>query len=299
MSVYHLRRGTPPASALLALLLALLAACQPGATAPAASTATPAARQASALPGEAPWPAAPEGAPGLANSPADSPVLPYDQWRLAGSEHFLYRYYPDSAAERDLGQIIAAYEAAYSKIVAALAVRMPAAKITCYLYPSAAVGKALAEIEPGFARPAQNEVHVLYGSDPAARHTVGHEQAHVISHYIGRREPGLDLLREGLAVYFDQSGRDVNRLPTELRRAGRLPALRDLANGFRTLPVDVAYQTSASFVAYLFQRGGLLPFRQLWLSSVNDSSGLDRALQLAYGVGLDGLERDWLRTLNG
>ena len=59
------------------------------------------------------------------------------------SEHYVFHYFPDSEAERDINTIVMTQEAAYAKITSFLGVEGPNRPIEYYFYPDKTTKTAL------------------------------------------------------------------------------------------------------------------------------------------------------------
>ena len=106
-------------------------------------------------------------------------------------------------------------------------------------------------------------------------------------------------LNEGLAMYFEPgSGR---RDSTVLRAAERdeLLSLRSMGSvPGRPSDVRLFYAQAQSIVDYMMETYG--PERMgTTLKAINEGNRIDQAVQVAYGMSLDDLEREWQGQLGG
>lgn len=132
-------------------------------------------------------------------------------WHLVATPHFNIRVLPDTAAFADLDEIIAVREAAYDHIATAIGLTERPA-IDLFMSPSRTAAIAHGA-SPRRAWPAYQRYDVTYTGDPDSFEVqrYGHELAHVLLGQLEKPRPfPLPILDEGLAEYFDQSGRDLH-----------------------------------------------------------------------------------------
>jgi hypothetical protein len=125
----------------------------------------------------------------------------------------------------------------------------------------------------GFARPAYHLVHARVNQ------TVGHEITHLAVYHGAQPTQRTGLINEGLAVYFDQSGRDrYATARSALAAVGRKTvSIETLWTDWASVPPRVSYPVAGAFVHHLIERGGPATIKQLARHQT-----LDRAQQL-YG----------------
>lgn len=122
---------------------------------------------------------------------------------------------------------------------------------------------------------------------------LSHEANHVIQqNAMGR--PGTYFMSEGLAsavmsTRFHELGRESFWAWTA-SHASAIPPLATLIDDARWDGSDLEYRASVSFVAYLIERAGPAPIRQLFQVK---SAHLAERLEALYGRSLEDLERDW------
>ena len=127
--------------------------------------------------------------------------------------HYVFRYNENSKAEQDIREITAYQEACFEHICSMLKV-VPQFKLEYYLCDSPEeVGRFCGELcgdyEPcnGFAD-SPNKIYAVYNEKIQC---IGfHEDAHLISYIINR--PECVAIREGLAMYFDQTWWGISNL---------------------------------------------------------------------------------------
>lgn len=141
----------------------------------------------------------------------DDPSYEGASWESSETTHFTFHYFAGTTAERDIGEIGRVRERSYAELGRALGLaELP--HIDLYLSPSrhaASVhGRAF-----GTAYPGADRYEVVYTGDPDGYESThyGHELTHLLAHYVVREgERQLPLLSEGIAEYFDRSGRDLH-----------------------------------------------------------------------------------------
>jgi hypothetical protein len=109
--------------------------------------------------------------------------------------------------------------------------------------------------------------------------TVGHEITHLAVYHGAQPTQRTGLINEGLAVYFDQSGRDrYATARAALAAAGRKTvSIETLWTDWASVPPRVSYPVAGAFVHHLMERGGPAAIKQLARHQT-----LDRAQQI-YG----------------
>ena len=131
-----------------------------------------------------------------------------------------------------------------------------------------------------------------------------HEGTHVLDRRIVDGERPVFLV-EGFATYVTGGHFKIEPLPqraaTLLRLNGYIP-LRDLADDFYASQHETGYLEASAFIDYLVQREGFDRFLDLYdgmqrRPGESDADLIDREMQAAYGVGLDGMEAEWLAHL--
>ncbi|HEY8172607.1 MAG TPA: hypothetical protein VIH21_05930, partial [Dehalococcoidia bacterium] len=170
-----------------------------------------------------------------------------------------------------------------------------AGRISLFIYASAADANDKND-RSGTAYPETGAVRAIV--TPPLETTFGllsHESNHVIEHNtLG--PPATSFMNEGLASAimserFHPGGKSF-LYPWTARNAAQIPDLSSLVDDGRWGDYDsqVAYNASASFLAYILDEGG--PARLKQLQSVR-SSEFEARFQQIYGRSLDDAERDW------
>lgn len=138
----------------------------------------------------------------------------------------------------------------------------------------------------GFANPETKEIYTRYDQ------TKGHEIAHVISHYINdRKRISSSLINEGLATYYDASGRDYHEITYHILSQEDF-SIDIFGANFRKHPQ--AYSLGASFVSFLIETYGKDLF---WEFFAQNSYGEAEAFKFYYRKSNQELYNDWILYL--
>lgn len=234
---------------------------------------------------------------------------------ISGS--FRVFYLPGTAAERDLADIVSVREEALTRISTALEIT-ETRSIEIDIAPN-----RLAAVEhnigAGLALPDWATLQILYLDDPESyeRKHYGHELMHVMAYHLDEpNQRHWRILEEGLAEFFDQSGRDLHQVYFQECQGYGLPLASALAfNRSDTLGHD--YGKAGSFVSQLFSldddpdtfKALYRDCRQSWqgdtpitpegveLTGPVMEEILDTLLQQHYGVSFADFRAAWLDTL--
>jgi tetratricopeptide (TPR) repeat protein len=179
----------------------------------------------------------------------------YDGWTRKETRHFVFHFqhWDDS---KDL--YIAATEAAYDSINRFFRARMPK-KIDYFVWEDAGMAMKLFHRELAFTKAAFCLTHTTI------QHTRGHEIAHSISTHAAVITQPNKLIIEGLASYFDFSGRNWDKeLAHNIPRISPGPGY-SVVNVWKTgdAPDKVLYPMGAALTGRLIERFGRDKFLQL------------------------------------
>lgn len=168
------------------------------------------------------------------------------------SGSFNLYYLAGTAAEQDREEILNKRNSALSIITEALDIE-ESRIIDIYMSPNRLAAEAH-NVGSGRASPVQGRIQVLYLDDPQTyeRSRFGHELTHVAAYNLDPDHPyHLMLIDEGLAEFFDQSGRNYHQAFVQECMAYGL----DVATAIELNEDDVfarSYPKTASFIANLF-----------------------------------------------
>lgn len=121
-----------------------------------------------------------------------------NHWLTRETDHYIFHYFLDSEAEKDIKKITATQEDAFKKIIAFLNVELPKSKIEYYFYPNEEIKIELMG-DDWYAQSIRDEfrVHVLYTKD--IKPLGEHEDTHLLSIPWGI---SIGFFQEGLAEFM-------------------------------------------------------------------------------------------------
>lgn len=137
----------------------------------------------------------------------------------------------------------------------------------------------------------------LYMYDgPGLRPTLAHEMTHLIfNEFLGRQDPSLRWINEGLAVYEEQEASQEWRG----RAATRAIPFREMINlapiGEKDALVNDWYRQVGSVVRFMIERGGRVGFGE-FLKAMRDGRSPDEAIRVGFPGGwtsMAALETAW------
>ena len=221
------------------------------------------------------------------------PSKPDDNWRSHDSVHFSLFVRPDSFAEANQARLAEVLDDQYTTTAARLGITY-AGRISAFLYTSAA-DAALACNRCGMGYPDTEALRATCQAplDGNLFYLLSHEANHVIQrNAMGR--PGTYLMNDGLAsavmsTRFHGHGNEFFWVWTA-KYASAIPALSVLIDDSKWGGSDAEYNASASFLAYLMDRAGPAPIRQLYQVESRDFA---QRINTLYGRSLEDRERDW------
>ncbi|MEI7729740.1 MAG: hypothetical protein WCO56_09205 [Verrucomicrobiota bacterium] len=205
----------------------------------------------------------------------------YSNWTAQETAHFQFHF---SSATPPAGQTNFAerHEAAFEAINRFFEAKLPK-KIDFFVWGTSGEAETAGLGTLGFARPEMGIVHSHW------RQTTGHEMTHIISRQALKPVKVTALINEGVAVYFDQTGRNREQTARAALREAKVETLSLVALWAQMRAVDdiVTYPVAGAVIERLRQQGGDDKLRQL----LCDQS-IESARQI-YGAVFDG----WLREL--
>ena len=217
-------------------------------------------------------------------------------WKVIDSTHFAFHVRPGSFAEQNIATLIDVLEDQYAFELRALDIRY-AGRVSLFLYNNADdAGEPFGAERSGTAYISTEAARAIVS--PPLETTFGliaHESNHVIQ-YVGIGPPATSFMNEGMAsaVISDRyyPGGKSFLYPWTARNEARIPPMTDLVVDSKWDDVDsqIAYNASASFLAYTLDAGG--PARLKQLQSVKGDEFAARFEQI-YGKPLDHADREW------
>ncbi|MDP2703953.1 MAG: hypothetical protein Q8P01_02055 [bacterium] len=226
------------------------------------------------------------------------------RWRSAETEHYVFHFFPDSVAAKDIDAIKTRQESAYQKIITFLGVPVPKRKISYYFYPNEVTKTALMG-DPWYAQSIYDEfrVHVLYTE--TVKPIGEHEDAHLLSLPWGL---SIGLFQEGLAEHFscrNWEGRDHDECVREGYKRGVLPSVTELMDHISwSASADehaiYFYSLAGAFTKFLIKKFGKEKFRELYQNTNREKSAKENAVVFAgvYGAEVEEVETPWRRETN-
>ena len=225
------------------------------------------------------------------------PSPPDGNWATFESARFTLHARPVSFAAEQSAYLAQVLEDQYDTTLRMLGARY-AGRISGFLYASAADGGNEFD-RSGTAYPATESFSATC-TPPLEDGLLGllaHEANHVII-WNGLGRPGTSFVNEGLpsAVVSERyhgAGRHFLYNWTRINR-GRLPPILALVDDgeWPTSDAQLAYNTSASFLAYLIDTYGEVPLRQVYSASSDEFA---ERFRQAYGSPVEAIEAAWLR----
>ncbi len=229
----------------------------------AAATSVAQATVAAAQPASTPTVSSPTPRPTASVLPTAMPRLTTDGWLETATPHLRLRYYPQSAAARDIDQVAVVAEKAYARANTVIPANGPL-MVTIYLAPRV--------FWQGGVTYDGNTILLTY----ADRNYAGvelwaylvHELVHALAgHYVHRGSEVGGLLGEGVAVYTTSGHYGVEPIQqwaAALSASNQYIPLCTLRTAWDTQQHEVAYLEGASFVDYLIRTYGSERFLQFY-----------------------------------
>jgi hypothetical protein len=231
-------------------------------------------------------------------------------WATKKSAHYIFYFFKDSLAKKNIDQIINIKEKHYKKIISFLHVQNDKI-INYYLYPSLEIKKKLMgdnsfgnviwkefELVQEKVKTKSFEIHVLYNKD--VKFIGEHEDTHLLSLPWGL---SIYLFDEGLSQFLEGTllGKDNNFLAKKFMEKGELYSLKwllDHNNWSETKP-EIIYSQVGSFVDYLINQYGLDKFKKTYkkLSRKNKILKNIKIIEKFYQKNMEEIEKEWKNKL--
>ncbi len=172
------------------------------------------------------------------------------------SEHYVFHYWKDSAAERDIQKIAEKQEACFRQICDTLKVE-PDFRIQYYLMRSVEETARIYGAPVGGFASAPDKVFAVYNE---TRKVIGpHEDTHLLSRLAG--DPDSDAVSEGLSVWFDRNYNSVDNLAWVIwfLQTGKYLNVQDLLDNdyFAEQSEIIKYPLMAAFTGWLIDGVGM------------------------------------------
>ncbi len=199
-----------------------------------------------------------------------------NRWLTRETDHYIFHYFPDSEAEKDIEMIVVTQEKAFEKIIAFLNTKLPKKKIEYYFYPDEETKKKLMG-DDWYAQSIRDEfrVHVLYTKD--IKPLGEHEDTHLLSLPWGI---SIGFFQEGLAEFMVGHAWDGKSHISYVKEgyANNLyPPLSDFFEHEAWLQTDDSkplffYSLVGAFTTFLISNYGKDKFKELYENTHRDIS---------------------------
>lgn len=233
-------------------------------------------------------------------------------WIIKKSSHYIFYYFKNSLAEKNIDKIIKIKEGHYRKILSFLRIKnYPKRKIKYYLYPSLkkkaelmgddSLGNAIwgeLELIDNKVKTKKFEIHGLYSLK--MKFIGEHEDTHLLSLPWGL---SIYLFNEGLAQSIEGKlfGKDIDDLSQKLMLKNKLPSLKWLFNNkkWNRIKEEIVYPQAGSFVRYLINTFGLEKFKKVYkkLSKNKKVRENIKIVKRTYSKSIKELEINWKEYL--
>lgn len=188
----------------------------------------------------------------------------FKNWRSLETAHFVFHFAPGSPVA-NAEQYAAIREQGWQTVNSFFNARTPR-KIDFFVWNHRDDMKKILG-GAGFAKPEFCLIHSCHDQ------TVGHEMTHVISYHAVLPKVKTPLINEGVAVYFDLSGRDQLALArTAIRQKGITAiSVKELWNNWTRYTDDITYPLAGAWADYLIKTKGKGKFLLLLANQGFDS----------------------------
>ncbi len=196
------------------------------------------------------------------------------RWLTRETDHYIFRYFQNSEAEKDVAMIVTTQEKAFKKIIAFLDIKPPEKKIEYYYYPDKEVKETLMG-DDWYAQSIYDEfrIHVVYTRD--IKPLGEHEDTHLLSLPWGI---SIGFFQEGLAEFMVGHAWDgkshISYVQEGFSKHLYLP-LSDFFEHEAWLRTDDSkplhfYSLVGSFTTYLINNYGRDKFKDLYMNTRRD-----------------------------
>jgi hypothetical protein len=209
------------------------------------------------------------------------------------SEHFLFRYRPDSYAEQNIEKIVAEREKAYAELSSVLKMELPVI-VTIDLYPDMEA-KALGSGTTWTPANTRNNRHICEVYDNSYQCDPFHELAHIFSYHFPNYGSNKGGIVEAFAAYFEQHNMPVGPTRQILKRKLSQGELQSLD---KVLLSDSSGQELVILIDFLLQKD-VEKFKQFYvLITKSQKADIEKASLQIYGVDMMELEKQWHEFIN-
>lgn len=231
-------------------------------------------------------------------------------WLAKKSGCYVFNYFKNSLAEKDIDKIIALKKDHYNKILLFLGLSNKQV-IHYYFYPSLKDKIALmGDDSPGNAiweefelvndepKTKKFEIHVVYNKK--CKFIGEHEDTHLLSLPLGL---SIYLFCEGLAQFMEENlfGKDIDFLSKKLLRRNKLYYIKNLVDNknWDDVKPKIVYPQAGSFTRFLINTYGWNKYRKVYkkLSRLNTFSKNLKIIKSSFEKSVEGLEKEWRNYL--
>lgn len=202
----------------------------------------------------------------------------YKQWVTSESPHYIFHYFPNSQAQKDIKNIINTQEKSYQKITGFLNTTNNYKKIEYFFYPNKKIKKKLMG-DDWYAQAIYNEfrIHVLYTRKD--KPIGSHEDTHLLSLSWGL---STGFLQEGLAEYMVGHAWDGVTHIDYCKKAYNEKCFKNILDLFdhnkwmilSEKNLIAFYSVAGLFVNYLINKYGKKKFENLYQNTQRQLSSL-------------------------
>jgi len=208
------------------------------------------------------------------------------------SEHFLFRYRPDSYAEQNIEKIITEREGAYAKLSNVLQMELPE-MVTIDLYPDMEA-KALGSGTTWTPANTRSNKHICEVYDEQYQCDPFHELAHIFSYHFPNYGSNKGGIVEAFAAYFEQNNMPVEPTRHVLKHKlsqGELQSLDRVLSGDSSEELVI-------LIDFLVQKD-VEKFKQFYvLITKSQRADIKKACTQIYGMDVKELEKQWHEFIN-
>lgn len=194
-----------------------------------------------------------------------------DIWEVFETEHYIFHYYKNSIAEKDLNCIAKTQEEAYSNILKMLKIKNRHQKIIYYIYKSKDEKERLMG-DDGFAQAIwhDNSIHIIYTEN--IKPLGEHEDTHLLTLSWG---VAVGFFQEGLAEYTSGCvwGKDKQLAGLFVQKGLNLKKIPDFKNFFSHIfwlenadkNIEYYYPLAGTFTRFLINKFGLEKYKEFYM----------------------------------
>ena len=209
------------------------------------------------------------------------------------TEHFLFRYRPDSYAEQNIAKIIGQREGAYVKLSSVLQMELPV-KVTIDLYPDIEA-KGLGSGTTWTPANTRNNRHICEVYDNSYQCDPFHELAHIFSYHFPNYGSNKGGIVEAFAAYFELNNMPVG--PTRQILKNKL-GQGTLSSLDKVLLSDGSSQELVILIDFLLQKD-VEKFKRFYvLVTKSRKADIQKASRQIYGMDVESLEKQWHEFIN-